>query len=73
MTDHEHNDQDKPADVDNAADHRPDSAGAPGWQVDSRAGKVADQNPDAKVPPASQVQKLQRSQGMNHSGGEGKN
>lgn len=73
MTDHEHHDQDKPADVDNATDHRPDDAGSPGWQNDEHSAKSADQNPDAKQPPASQLQKQQRSQGMNHSGWEGKN
>jgi|GEM_PF-1944732 len=73
MTDHQGHDQDKPIDVDNAADHRPPSAGAPGWQNDSHGDGGADQNPDAKLPPAAQVQKQQRSQGMNHSGWEGKN
>jgi len=73
MTDHEHRDQDKPVDVDNAADHRPEDAGAPAWQSDSHQTEGDDQNPDAKKPPASQIQKQQRSQGMNHSGWEGKN
>jgi len=73
MTDHERRDQDKPVDVENAADHRPDDAGAPGWQSESHDRKGANQNPDAKRPPASLVQKQQRSQGMNHSGWEGEN
>jgi hypothetical protein len=71
MTTHERRDQDKPVDVDNAADHRPGDAGAPGWQRESHDRKGTDQNPDAKRPPASLVQKQQRSQGMNHSGWEG--
>ncbi len=73
MTDHEQRDQDKPIDVDNAADHRPASAGAPGWQNGPHEGDSDDQNPDAKQPPASELQKQQRGPGMNHSGGEGKN
>jgi hypothetical protein len=67
MTDHDHRDQDKPVDVSNAADHRPDHAGAPGWQNDEHSAQGGDQNPDAKQPDASQLQKLQRSQGMNRS------
>jgi hypothetical protein len=70
---HENRDQDKPIDLPNAADHRPDHAGAPPWQGASDQHKGADQNPDSKLPPASQIQKQQRSQGMNHSGWEGKN
>lgn len=73
MTDHEHRDQDKPIDVDNAADHRPPEAGAPGWQHGSDVKDADNQNPDVKQPPESQLQKQQRSQGMNHSGWEGKN
>jgi hypothetical protein len=73
MTNHEHHDQDKPVDVDNAADHRPESAGAPGWQNESPGEMGTDQNPDAKLPPPAQIQKQQRGPGMNHSGWEGKN
>ena len=73
MTNHVHHDQDKPVDVDNAADHRPESAGAPAWQNESQGEKGTDQNPDAKLPPPAQLQKQQRSPGMNHSGWEGKN
>lgn len=73
MTDQEPRDQDKPVDVPNASDHRPDHAGAPPWQSGSHDGDAEDQNPDAKQPPADQIQKQQRSQGMNHSGWEGKN
>ncbi|NTV39166.1 MAG: hypothetical protein HGA51_04310 [Demequinaceae bacterium] len=72
MTDHQHHDQDKPVDIDNAADHRPASASAPAWRTESREDKGAAQNPNAKLPPAAQLQKQQRSQGMNHSGWEGK-
>jgi hypothetical protein len=72
MTDHEPRDQDKPIDVPNAADHRPDHVGAPPWQSGSHDVEAENQNPDAKQPPASQIQKQQRSQGMNHSGWEGK-
>lgn len=76
MTHHEHHenrDQDKPIDLPNAADHRPDHAGAPPWQGASGNDKGTDQNPDAKLPPPAQLQKQQRSPGMNHSGWEGKN
>lgn len=73
MTDHQHRDQDKPGDIENATDHRPADAGAPPWQNESDDRKVADQNPDSQQPPASQMHKQQRSQGMNHSGWEGKN
>lgn len=77
----EHRDQDKPIDVDNAADHRPPQEDGPDWQAPPKEptdaqGHVAkgrNINPDAKQPPASQIHKQQRSQGMNHSGYEGKN
>ncbi|WP_062071133.1 hypothetical protein [Demequina sediminicola] len=64
MTDHEHRDQDKPIDVDNAADHRPPEPGDAGQQqpVDD-----TNQNPDVKEPNPSQIHKQQRSQGMNHA------
>lgn len=75
MTDHEHRDheprdQDKPIDLENAADHRPPQKGEPGWY--SGGGTPEDQNPSASAPPDSQAHKRQRSQGMNHSGWEGK-
>lgn len=70
MTDHEPRDQDKPIDVDNAADHRPAEPGDRG--AHARHGEPADQNPEARSPDPSQLQKNQRSQGMNHSGWEGK-
>jgi len=69
MTDHEHRDQDKPIDVDNAADHRPPEPGDKG--AHARHGDATDQNPDARQPHPAQIQKQQRSQGMNHSGWEG--
>ena len=73
-------DQDKPVAVDNAASHRPDAAGGPNFQspskepvsAEGRVAKGGNQNPDAKQPPDSQMHKQQRSQGMNHSGWEGK-
>lgn len=73
-------DQDKPIAVDNAASHRPPQAGGPDLQSPSKEpvsakghiAKGGNQNPDAKQPPDSQIQKQQRSQGMNHSGWEGK-
>lgn len=65
MTDHDHHDQDKPIDVDNAADHRPAEPGDEGRHA--RHGEPDHQNPDAKQPNPSQIQKQQRSQGMNRS------
>uniref|UniRef100_UPI00118175B9 hypothetical protein n=1 Tax=Demequina sp. NBRC 110051 TaxID=1570340 RepID=UPI00118175B9 len=81
MSDHVHRDQDKPVAVDNAADHRPPQAGGPDWQsplkdpvsAEGHIAKGGNQNPDAKAPNPAQGQKQQRSQGMNHSGWEGKN
>lgn len=68
-------DQDKPIDVPNAADHRPDSAGGPDRQSPpkdpvSAEGDVAkgrNQNLDAKKPNPGRMHQEQRSQGMNHS------
>lgn len=57
MVDRHQRDQDKPIDVDNAADHRPDDAGAPAWQSESQDGKSGDQNPAAKQPPTSRIHK----------------
>ncbi|MFW2512416.1 hypothetical protein ACNI3K_01405 [Demequina sp. SO4-13] len=73
-------DQDKPVAVDNAASHRPPQAGGPDLQsppkepvsAKGRIAKGGNQNPEAKQPPDSRIQKEQRSQGMNHSGWEGK-
>ena len=65
MTDHEHRDQDKPIDVDNAADHRPPEPGDAGRHADH--GETANQNPEAKQPNPSHLHKQQRSQGMNRS------
>ena len=70
MTEQEHRDQDKPADVPNAADHRPEHAGAPGWQHHDQSAEGAGQNPDVKQPDPAALQKLQRSQGMNRSSRE---
>lgn len=67
---HEHRDQDKPIDVDNAADHRPPEAGDAG--ADERHGEAENQNPDAKQPNPSQIHKQQRSQGMNRSSWQGR-
>lgn len=74
-------DQDKPLNLPNAADHRPDAAGGPDLESPpkdpvSAEGYVAqgkNQNDSAKEPNPALLQKQQRSQGMNHSGWEGKN
>ena len=73
-------DQDKPVNVDNASDHRPDDAGGPDLAsppkdpVKAKGGvaRGKNQNDRAKMPNESLIQKQQRSQGMNHSGWEGK-
>ncbi|WP_161794545.1 hypothetical protein [Demequina globuliformis] len=64
MTAHEPRDQDKPIDVDNAADHRPPEPGDPGQPPET---DTTNQNPQAKEPNPSQIHKQQRSQGMNHA------
>jgi hypothetical protein len=74
-------DQDKPVNVDNAADHRPDHGGGPDLtsppkdpvKAKGPTARGRNQNDGAKLPDQSLIQKQQRSQGMNHSGWEGKN
>lgn len=72
-------DPDMPIKKDTAADHRPPGATEPDFQSPSKgpSGGGAHQNPDAKVPDQSQIQKQQRSPNMNtekykgHKGGKG--
>lgn len=64
-------DQDKPLNLANAADHRPDTGSA---EPDDGANDGAgNQNDSVKEPNPALLQEQQRSQGMNHSGWEGKN
>lgn len=58
-------DQDRPLNLPNAADHRPDAGSAePGDGADAGAGN---QNDSAKEPNPAIILKQQRSQGLNRS------
>lgn len=67
MTDEKPQDEDRPIPMDNAASHRPPEGGVHS-KHQGRHEMEDEQNPEAKAPNPSQIQKQQRGPGMNHSG-----